>query len=544
MDKLFLINEYTNNRKSIQTISEENGVSYSSVRNKIIKFGIARRKGSETNYGKSIFPELNNLQWIQKKYIEEKLAAKQIAKIIGCSYDAVKLSIQRFKLTKSRSQLILEAYQRNPHKSKFALFNDKDWLFQKSCAEKLTYQQIADLAGAKSTQSIIQHLKKFKIYDYRRPRRGKKGHSSWEQLNDRSWLENMYLVDKKSTTQMADLIGNNCTASSVLKALERHQISSRTKSQGQREYYGNQGLIFNDYTMGIITGGLLGDASLTKTTDAGGTSYSKVSICKEYLIYELERLSNGFIKNGGNLISSRKGGFCSFRGKAYKTQESYWFRTYSYPELSAIYSSWYRGAYNKKTKIIPSDIILTKETLLHWFIDDGYSYVVQRKYSNPKWNHSQIRIYFCTQSFQLQELELLCEKIKKQFDLTLKPRYHKRKTSNGSGYELELSLKDVDRFYSIIGACPIEYFDYKWKKVEQNRLLETQWEEAYNLLLVFIEKNNRYPKYFATKRDAYCPDKMEKRIGEWYIEQRRKYKTNDLSECQIKKIEALSGWVW
>ena len=108
----------------------------------------------------------------------------------------------------------------------------------------------------------------------------------------------------------------------------------------------------------------------------------------------------------------------------------------------------------------------TPTVLLHWFLDDGYSYIVNRKYKNPKWNKRKVRVLFSTQSFQKEELELLAKKILDNLGLKVYVRFHRRNGKVlGTGYELELSEKksNITLFYDIIGPPPVPSLAYKWK---------------------------------------------------------------------------------
>ena len=50
----------------------------------------------EERYG-SYYPELNDKEWIIKKYCIEELSSAQIAQIIGCRIETVRNNLVRFK---------------------------------------------------------------------------------------------------------------------------------------------------------------------------------------------------------------------------------------------------------------------------------------------------------------------------------------------------------------------------------------------------------------------------------------------------------------
>lgn len=107
------------------------------------------------------YPLLNNKEWLEQKYLNEQLSTIEIAEIIGCHKTSVSKSLNKFNIqtrTNSECHLILPA-----KKSKYKLLNNKKWLKTKYIDEKLSTKKIAKLVGAKTCNSVRQHLIKFDI---------------------------------------------------------------------------------------------------------------------------------------------------------------------------------------------------------------------------------------------------------------------------------------------------------------------------------------------------------------------------------------------
>jgi uncharacterized OsmC-like protein len=415
------------------------------------------------------YKELENKNWLSELYIVERKTQKEIASIIGCTSWSIKNALKKHNIpTRTIKESGLLRYERKPKVSKYPLLEDKEWLYKMAIVERKTYREIKDLVGAKGEQHVIQAIKKHGFYERRRlcPRVVDK--SNYEILNNVKWLYSKYIDEKLSTLEIAKIVG--CKCGSVQQAIHRFGLKIRSKiesHESKRHRDGKEdGFELNKETMFIINGGLLGDAGLKTTHDSktASVAYSKTSIHKDYLEYECEKVLGHceyvrFVKT-----RDPEGRLCF--GKYY-AKKSYVFTTLAHKELNPIFFKWYKQIDGKNIKIIPKDIEINEDTLLHWFMDDGYSYYVNKKWKTLDGEHSRkyARIYLCTQSFQKEELDALCNKIKCQFGLTFYPRFHKRKkgVSQGSGYELELSIKNVKQFFEVIGPCPVPSMEYKWK---------------------------------------------------------------------------------
>jgi hypothetical protein len=110
------------------------------------------------------YTRLGDRDWLQQKYEEERLSAKEIAELIGCSRDGVRIALLRhgFVLRTSKESN-RHLYKRRGFRSKYKLLQDKDWLKEQYVEGKLGLAAIADLVGATNNNSVRQALKYFGI---------------------------------------------------------------------------------------------------------------------------------------------------------------------------------------------------------------------------------------------------------------------------------------------------------------------------------------------------------------------------------------------
>jgi sulfur transfer protein SufE len=66
--------------------------------------------------------------------------------------------------------------------------------------------------------------------------------------------------------------------------------------------------------------------------------------------------------------------------------------------------------------------------------------------------------------------------------------------------------------------------------------LDELWDNKYNLLIEYVNKNSKIP----TQKEEYNDIK----IGSWVKTQREKYNKNKLNDERIKKLEEIQGWKW
>lgn len=329
------------------------------------------------------------------------------------------------------------------------------WLYQKFIIEKLNIKQIAKIC------QISYLVARRWLIDSGFQVKTRKRSVIPQELKNYDWLYQHYISKEMSLVEIADLLKIRHLL--VARYLKKNNIPIRTKRAGNRLKRQKNGII--DYFVmnhSVITGCLLGDGCLrcNKPEDNEScASFSTGHVFKDHTLYVAQQL---FSKNAEERIRFLK-------PVAHKADSSikikvsnglYLFRTLSHVELLSYYREWYPSSNNYK-KVIPKSISLDNTAMLHWFMDDGYSYIANRVGRKP-----QLRIYFATQGFTGEDLTMLSKIIKEKFGLLVYPRYHQRHGKiKGTGYEMELSTakEQVELFYSIIGPCPVPSLEYKWK---------------------------------------------------------------------------------
>lgn len=280
--------------------------------------------------------------------------------------------------------------------------------------------------------------------------------SIYEKLNDKEWLFDQYEKKKRSCLNISKEIG--CNNNSVRQALIKYGISIRNPSQAQ--------IVSSDTNLtidrSVLDGSLMGDASLVKWKKS---AKSLPHLSKKNKNFDhLKLFANSFEDNPNIKLEEL------YLKATQKTYPQYAYRSKVDPQLQEYYERWYPES-NNYVKVIPDDIEVDSTFLLHWFLDDGYSHLRDRTNEYAKigkgWTTKtdQIRVGFCTECFELEQQKVLCDKINDKFDLSINPHKIVWKNSKESkeGYRLQIPQLNSNKFFEIIGDCPIESLKYKWK---------------------------------------------------------------------------------
>lgn len=215
------------------------------------------------------YKKLCDHKWLSKQYISKQLSCLEIAEIIGCSKDAVRLALKKLSIP---------------------------------------------LRSSKETNAIAFR------------RKGRQSRVYW-QLNDREWLAEKYLIEKLSTKKIAKLIGAK-TPNTVRQALIGFDIPVRSISDGLT-INNEDGFIFNE---SVITGCLLGDGGYhcyNRNSDYSYPYFYKKNKFYDHTLFVAESL---FVKDPSLRISEaiHKKGFLyykltSFANKALKKEDRKWY---------------------------------------------------------------------------------------------------------------------------------------------------------------------------------------------------------------------------
>ena len=267
--------------------------------------------------------------------------------------------------------------------------------------------------------------------------------SMYKKLNNRKWLYQKYVVEKLSTIIITKLAGAK-TPNSARQALIKQGIPLRSISDGLTCNRGDDTFRLN---LEVINGCLLGDGFLRKYNKKSDVSYpyfAKRNIYQDHVSYVSGLL---FAQNCQNRIRR-----CKERDMLGNLAIVFSLRSYVHKELLPLYKRWYPEQNNYK-KVIPKDLSVTPTVLLHWFLDDGNSYI--RKDRPTK----QVCIVFCSESFTKDEQELLAAKIWRKFGV----KCSVRKTQCGTGWRTFIHQKYADLFYEVIEKPVVDSLAYKWK---------------------------------------------------------------------------------
>jgi hypothetical protein len=280
--------------------------------------------------------------------------------------------------------------------------------------------------------------------------------SIYKELNDREWLIENYEKKLRSCLNISKELG--CNNNAVRQALIKHNISVRNPSQAQLTH-STTDLKIN---RSVLDGSLMGDAFLHKWRKSDKSLACLLK--KNKNLDHLTWFANYFedspkIKQVDHYLKATE-----------KSYMFYVYRTTVDPQLEEYYKRWYPESNNYK-KIIPDDIIIDEMFLLHWFLDDGYSHLRDRTNEFLKigkgWTSKtkQVTLGFCTECFELDQQQILCNKINEKYEIGISPRKIVWKNSKGNmeGYRLFLPQLKTNKFFDIIGECPIESLKYKWK---------------------------------------------------------------------------------
>ena len=338
----------------------------------------------------------------------------------------------------------------------YLVLENKEWLLNEYEAKHLTIEKIA--SNIKSNFGAVRKALIFhdiKIRDSRYSQRLSKGFPV--ELENKEWLSVKYVEEKLSLSKIGKILNtNHCN---VRSALVRHEIPLRTHSQGQKTRYEQDGC--NDYFIfkkNVIEGCLLGDGGLVKSNKNNENSFAvfrKKNIGYDHILHVANLI---FSEQADKRISQTQYDDDKFVFSKYKPKTTFRFATLAHKKLNDLYLDWYPES-NDFKKLIPDSLKIDETVLLHWFMDDGYSY-----WANAKGKYKYLRIQFATQCFTKDSIDKLSSKIKDSLGLKINPRYHQRHGKiKGYGYFMELSQSQNHDFFDLIGPCPVPSMAYKWK---------------------------------------------------------------------------------
>jgi len=226
---------------------------------------------------------------------------------------------------------------------------------------------------------------------------------------DEDWLHEQYHEMGKSMDQISDELGVG--KSTIHDWMDKHGIDRRSGSNAHRARKYNFEL--SNENLDVIYGSLLGDGYITPFGQ-----------------FELETSEKQFAEFVMSLLPEEM--FPSDSPKEYRYHR---ISSRTSKRIKSIREEWYKDA--KKSKI-PEYVELNRQTLLHWFLGDGY---VNNGYP---WVISN---FDNTESFIEKSNTDLDEKI---YDYEY------------DGPVVRVKFQNKERFYELVGECPIECYQHKW----------------------------------------------------------------------------------
>jgi len=138
-------------------------------------------------------------------------------------------------------------------------------------------------------------------------------------------------------------------------------------------------------------------------------------------------------------------------GKRYRCSE---LRSLSHPCYAELRQRWYRNG----KKVVPADLGISRELVLHWFLCDGSCSV----------NRTGGQMMLCTDAFEQEDVETL-----QRLLATVGIDSARMKTCR-----IRVRQKSIARFYEYIGESPVQCMAYKWIP-EKNRRKKQQSLKAF-----------------------------------------------------------------
>lgn len=230
-DRGWLEQKYHQEQLSSIEMAEICGCSSSSIQKWLKRHGIKTRTSAEAAANK--YDKVNgekvytDPEWLRTKYWDEQLSLAAIGEIAGTTDAVIRNWMLKHNIpTRSLSEA-LEVYIEREG----GLHTDQDWLQQKYWDEGLTLRQMADLSGCESEVSILYQMQKHGI-----PRR------SLEDIGreiahgrlhtDKGWLEQRYLIEKKTIYEMAEESGYSHMA--IKRWMKKYDIPIRSNSEASK----------------------------------------------------------------------------------------------------------------------------------------------------------------------------------------------------------------------------------------------------------------------------------------------------------------------
>lgn len=313
----------------------------------------------------------------------------------------------------------------------------------KSCVEKSiqtrTGKSLSDEHKQKigSSNKISEKYKESRRILSEQYKSGEKTHHN-KLIVDKDMLEKMYVEERKSISAIS--LETGITRRIISNYIDIYGIDKRSKSLSvtisRNSGYSYRKL--SDSERNVIIGELLGDGSFTNEKQSCGLAYRHSCKYEENLIWIKSLLRN---IDWAKIIYRKN-----------KENIYFYLRSKNHPDFKEIYDDFYYDLNGKRKKRIPKNLQINGTVLLHWFLGDGCASSYVNK--NGKTCNS-IEIAAC--GFNIDDLYRI---VLPQLNLMgIKCKIKDKK----SGPVIIVYRESYERFYEVIGDCPVDCYKYKFK---------------------------------------------------------------------------------
>ena len=264
-------------------------------------------------------------------------------------------------------------------------------------------------------------------------------------------LRNTYVIDKKSTTEMAknsvEIFGFSISPATIYKDLVNNNIPLRSKSDSVSIARGELDKSIshmNETAVEWVDGYLLGDGYINFRKPTFASSRFRIdSTEKDWVIYGMSGLKDYNPREPKlyNNVTERR-------------PNPIWMaQTLMHPDINSQAVRWYSGS--NQTKKIPVDVRITPISTMLWYLGDGsFTY-------EPDGCMSQLRLATC--AFDRNDLEqIACAKLKSHNIDCYVDDYKN---------DIHVRAESIKDFFNFIGwKSPIACYDHKFAVPEWLKL--------------------------------------------------------------------------
>jgi len=190
--------------------------------------------------------------------------------------------------------------------------------------------------------------------------------------------------------------------------------------------------MFDQTQSNILDGLLISDAYIPAKQRL--LYFGQCQECREYVVYIALRLGYSTDR-----VLDRTRQPDKRTGRRYACSE---LRTLSQPVFAELRERWYAAG----KKVVPGDIRISPEFVLHWFLCDGACSA----------NRGSGQLMLCTESFTRKEVEFL-QGLLASVGI---------ESSVMASRRIRVRQRSIERFYEYVGECPVQCLAYKWIPLE------------------------------------------------------------------------------